>query len=608
MEKLTEIFNSEGERGKEWASRCCDAIIQSANLGSYERSRDQTCYDIFHGETNTNTFEYLTGEGEMKYPAMVRFIPIIRPLFEVLRSTEATRPHDPQVFTIDPMAVQEKQDQMYRQITDRVVSRLTMQNQRINLMRMQIDMMRQQAQQQAQADPRAMLAIQQMEVQFQQIESAADRTQQVLGEEISKAQKYFKYNYRTALEVAVTTALQWWHHTYEIEEIFLEGFDDLFIVDNEIYQIHNSLEGTDPVISRVTPLDYYYPAQSGATYLDELDWGLHVRFMSPSQILNAYPEVTQDQLTKLREQGFDSYYGDVWQRRALQNRNHTTQGTTNYADGSLYPYTGSTLASDSIPVYHTVWRVWDKVSEEKLMEEGVYMELVTDEEIEQLRKLPKYRFVSYVWECTRIGKSIHTAYGQCPFQFRDRQVMGFSYLPYVGFAYNGVDKKPYSMVWAVRDIQELYNLVHYQMELLIALAGVKGFVMDEYQMPEGMSRQEWLYYLKQGVAFIQTVKRSATGGRQSHYNQFQTIDMSITQGVEYLQGVLERLEYMMSRILGVPPQRMGEVTDNDQVATHRSAIAQSTLTTEKAIHSTPPDQETSHEPRDRYWTYPMEGW
>ena len=145
----------------------------------------------------------------------------------------------------------------------------------------------------------------------------------------------------------MTTALQWWHHTYEIEEIFLEGFDDLFIVDNEIYQIHNSLEGTDPVISRVTPLDYYYPAQSGATYLDELDWGLHVRFMSPSQILNAYPEVTQDQLTKLREQGFDSYYGDVWQRRALQNRNHTTQGTTNYADGSLYPYTGSTLASDS---------------------------------------------------------------------------------------------------------------------------------------------------------------------------------------------------------------------------------------------------------------------
>jgi hypothetical protein len=55
-------------------------------------------------------------------------------------------------------------------------------------------------------------------------------------------------------------------------------------------------------------------------------------------------------------------------------------------------------------------------------------------------------------------------------------------------------------------------------------------------------------------------------------------------GVQILVSVLERLEYLAGRLIGVPPQRLGEVSNNDQVSTHRSAIAQSTLTTEMLFH------------------------
>lgn len=588
--KLTELFNT-GERSDKWAHECCDAIIEKSNIGAYARTRDQLCYDLFNGDTNTNTFDYLTGEGEMKYPAQVRFIPIIRPLFEVLRSTEATRPFEPQVYTVDPMSVEEKQDRMYKSVIERLISRITVQTQQLDMLKMQIDYSRQQIQQQAQAgqqegqmqDPQQMITLQRMEMQLKSVEDINERARQVFAEEMSKANKYYKFDYRTSLEVAVSVGLRWWIEHYSIDELFLQGFNDLFITDNEIYYIHDRLEGTDPKISRVSVMDYFYPAQDGIMYTDELDWGMHIKWMSPSQVVQNYPHISKQTIDDLKNGNIDSYSSSMWHRRPYNTRGSTAQGSTNYADGttSMAPYTGSSLVSDSIPVYHTVWRTWEPISEEEVMEAGVTGDLICDTEYDSKDPKKKTWYVSFVWECTRIGRDTYIEARQCPFQFRDQEAIGYSYLPYCGYAYNGTDRRPYSMVWAVRDIQELYNLVHYQMELLIAMSGVKGFIMDESQMPEGMERSEWLYYLKQGVGLIQSMKKS---GRPAMFNQFSQFDMTVSQGVTILTQVLQRLEYLAGRLIGVPPQRMGEVTDNDQASTHRSAIAQSTLTTEMLFH------------------------
>jgi hypothetical protein len=589
--KLSELFNS-GDRSTKWAEDCCNAIIDIGNFSGYARTRDQLCYDLFSGDTNTNTFDYLTGEGEMKYPAQVRFIPIIRPLFEVLRSTEATRPFEPQVYTVDPMSVEEKQDKMYKTVIEKLISRITVQTQQLDMLKMQIEYSRQQIQQAVQAgqqqqgqmqDPQQMINIQRMEMQLKAVDDINERARQVFAEEMSKASKYYKFDYRTSLEVAVSVGLRWWIAHYSVDELFLDGFNDLFLTDNEIYYIHDRLEGTDPMLSRVSPMDYYYPAQDGVRYLDELDWGMHVKWMSPSQVVQNYPHLSKGTIDSLRDGTLSSYSTALSYRSLQRGGNSTTQGTTNFADGnsSLIAYTGSSTASDAVPVYHTVWRTWEPISEDEVREAGVTGDLLCDSEYDKKDKKKKIWYVSFVWECTRIGNDTFVEARQCPFQFRDQESIGYSYLPYCGYAYNGTDRKPYSMMWAVRDIQELYNLVHYQMEVLIAMSGVKGFIMDESQMPDGMERSEWLYYLKQGVGLIQSMKK---GSRPAMFNQFSQFDQTVSQGVTILTSVLERLEYLAGRLIGVPPQRMGEVTKNDQASTHRSAIAQSTLTTEMLFH------------------------
>lgn len=590
--RLTELFNT-GERSFEWASKCCDAIVEKCNIGAYERARDQLCYDLFNGDQHTNTFDYLTGEGEMKYPAQVRFIPIIRPLFEVLRSTEATRPFEPQVYTVDGMSVEEKQDRMYKRVLDRVISRITVQTQQLDLIKMQLDYNRQQIQQgmapqdgqdtDVMQDPAKMISLQRMEMQLKAMDDVTERARQVFMEEMSTAQKNYRYSFRTALEVAVSVSLRWWISHYSIDELFLDGFNDLFITDNEIYQIHDVMEGSDPRISRVSPMDYFYPSQDGVRYLDELDWGMHIKWMSPSQIIQNYPSIDREKVNSISKDSLSGMASSMWYRRSGLRRNSSANGSTNAADGmsAESPYAGSSVSSDVIPVYHTVWRTWERISDKELIEAGISGDLVVDDEDRKEDKTISCRYVSYVWEASRIGRDYHVECRQTPFQFRDQEYIGYSYLPYCGYAYNGSDRKPYSLVWAVSDIQELYNLVHYQLELMIAMSGVKGFIMDESQMPSGMERDEWLYYLKQGIGFIESMKKS---GRPAMFNQFSTFDMTIGPGVTILTSVLERLEYLAGRLIGVPPQRLGEVAKSDQVGTHRSAIAQSTLTTEMLFH------------------------
>ena len=69
------------------------------------------------------------------------------------------------------------------------------------------------------------------------------------------------------------------------------------------------------------------------------------------------------------------------------------------------------------------------------------------------------RFITEWWGGVKIGANIYVKLRKLPFQFRDVENVGRAYGRYVGFAYNGMDKRPFSRVWATKDVQILYNLI-----------------------------------------------------------------------------------------------------------------------------------------------------
>ena len=153
-------------------------------------------------------------------------------------------------------------------------------------------------------------------------------------------------------------------------------------------------------------------------------------------------------------------------------------------------------------------------------------------------------------------------------------------LPIIGPTFNSITNQPYSLLWATKDIQKLYNIVNYHRELMLAVAGTKVMLMDMFQKPEGMSDDEWRYQMKMGVAKIQTRKKGIGPGLQPTFNQFQVYDMSLSASIQYLEKILESLDEQIGMIMGVTRPSMGQVVNTDQVGTFQLSQQSSSLVTE----------------------------
>jgi hypothetical protein len=224
----------------------------------------------------------------------------------------------------------------------------------------------------------------------------------------------------------------------------------------------------------------------------------------------------------------------------------------------------------------------DKPPFVKFLTQEEYKEMTsTDSKVERLKRKGQKIMKAYRvdrWFGIRIGRSTYFKIKKHDFQYRTTDRLSDTPLQYIGFA-NNVFHKAYSPLWETKDIQELYNILHYQEELLIALSGVKGIIYDLSQIPTGMTPQELMYYMKQGLGLIETVKPNGKGVR-STFNQFATYDMTVSPAIQSLTMMKESLNQLAGEITGVTRQKTGQVMASDQVGTSQMALQQSNVVTE----------------------------
>ena len=138
-----------------------------------------------------------------------------------------------------------------------------------------------------------------------------------------------------------------------------------------------------------------------------------------------------------------------------------------------------------------------------------------------------------IWEGTRIGSSdyidVHPV---------DNQTGN---LPYIGYIYNNVNSIATSLVDMVKAHQYTYIIVWYRLEQELAKAKGKKFIMDLAMLPKskGWTVDQWMYYFDNlGVAWINSVEEGTKGDPSSvsKFNQFQAIDMTLSQSVGTVHG------------------------------------------------------------------------
>lgn len=161
--------------------------------------------------------------------------------------------------------------------------------------------------------------------------------------------------------------------------------------------------------------------------------------------------------------------------------------------------------------------------------------------------------------------------GKAEFQYREPDQKANVKCPIIGPA-NTMYRKPYSMVYETIGLQELVNVLYYQLHLMVIMSGVKALVYDISLKPDGYSLKEVMYYLKKGLVLIQS--KTANGNQtKSNFNQFQSFDNTVSNALDHIMNSIDRIEQHIMFILGTNPQMMNQVQNTDQVGTFKAAVA-----------------------------------
>jgi len=581
----------DSQKDIEWCKLNVRSITTMVGSTYLRKMKDKFCYDIYHGIFNEADYDYLRKVDKYEYPAKIRFIPLLRPKADLLKSQETQRPFNFRVFTVDQINVQKKADLKTKAYLDIIKQKIFAKSEMISTAKRQLEkaqaqimgVRQQAAQQQVQLTPEQEMALEAAESQLKLAMSPLDSASLITNEEMQKIEMYYNYTFQDFIEIIAEKSLKYMIYKHRIRDLFQHGFEDKICVDKEYYYVHYHPGDKDPLVRRVNPLNFYYSNDEEAEWVGDCEWAMEERWMTIPQIIDEFKvELKTEELQKLRNKQFafyDSgrfaYYPNTYQFGVPADYN-----TDNCNNNSLYA--GTLDLSNKIRVCYCVWKstreLKFKKSKNKYIEDLKYTHWMNDGDKARSEDEVEAKYVNDIWEGVLIDQDIFVRMQKMPYQLRSIDDYGRVELPYVGIAHNSLNKKPYSLIWAAKDIQILYNLIHYHKELWMALSGVRGFIMDKSQLPDGMSMQEWLYQRKLGIGWIQTVREGL--GRQPSYNQFQNFDDTVSPAIQYLTMMLNHLEELAGQIMGVSRQRVGSITSNDLKGTTEASITQSSLITE----------------------------
>ena len=528
---------AEKDKNEDWCRSVLLAVTQymGHESGEYHsnRTKDIRNYQIYNGQLSQGDYSYITEQYGLTYPARLVNYPIIAPKIDLLIGEELRRPMDIKVTTVNKSAVLRKHDHKVALIMRDLLSDFHEEIQE----KMNIDVL--------------------MEGQGMPV-----------PEDI---ETYMKYNYREMVEETAQDGLEYVTNRYNLKDVMKEGFRDLLVTGKEFYKV--SVQNGDPYVRRVDPRNIVYDDSFHSDFLDDAGWVGEERYLSVNEINDEYKDsLTTDDLIELDKMRNLYVGGDM----------------DNY--NSSFEWVDAAHGRDNrIRVVSCEWKslraLRFKVSENKYNPSRPFRKLVKDTYRKRKGDVIETKWVDDIWEATMIGGKILVNARRRDNQVRSVDDPGKTPLSYVGCIYGNTTGKSTSMVDLLDNIQMLYNIVVYQIELAMARSGGKAVVYDVSQLPTnvGMDMQQVLYHLKPDG--IIPINSKDEGNQVQSFNQFQQIDFTLSQSVQQLINLKVMLEDMAGQISGVSRQREGAVGQYEYVGNVQRSVVQSATITESWFYS-----------------------
>jgi|5_EtaG_2_1085323.scaffolds.fasta_scaffold04264_2 hypothetical protein len=518
----------------EWVKDVHDSI-DSYYSGYYDdfREKDFDNYNVFNGIINKDQFEYVTDTYSNTNPARLVNYPIVKKVIDLLVGEWLATPMDQySVELVNKDAVAREFDKKVGLVFEKLIKPYR-----------------------------------------KEIEKIADiNLYDHMGMEIpDHIDVLDKNNYRENTAEVVYNAILDLSNKYDYKQIFKQGLYDLAITGKQFFKV--DIVGKDPTIRRIDPRNIIYDVHVGEEDISKSEWVAEQRYMTASEILHEYKQdLTKDQKLRVAElrQASEAFISQ------------------NFEDYSRwYKFHNGYLSH--IRVVTCEWRAIKtkkvKVSPNKYNPDYPHYKFLPD----GYKKKPGEDIRDYdcveVWESTRIGTEIITKSRPITNIVR-REEYGYQDAPlsYVGYVQHNIDGRTVSFVDMMKQVAILYDITMYNIELVMQRSAGKAVVYDTSQIPEGLELDDVIYQAK-NHGFI-WINASQEGNQfKNGFNQFQSIDFTMSNSLTQLINLKMMLEQSIEIITGINQARMGMMPNTSLVGTTESKIVQSSYITQNFYQS-----------------------
>lgn len=547
-------------KNKTWGKNMIDSIIKLSRVYNNQSqpyvTNKKVNYDLYNGIINNSDFTYVTNPYglDKNFPAKFTHYDIISAKIKLLEGEEIKRPFNFRAVAIDSESM----------------SRFEQKEKEMIMQYMEAEFM--------------------AELQKQGIEITEEIQQQF--QSLDEVKKYMTYDYSDIVEEFANHALRYLLKEQNLIYKFNKGWKDALIAGEEIYWV--GIINGEPIVEVVNPLEFDYDKDPDLDFVEDGQWALQIKWCTPSSVIDTYYEDLSDEDVRKIDAGNAGHMNST-----LDISHPGSDVNYQRLKGVVLPLNNSVVNQRNrsyngyIRVVRCEWKSLRKIGFLTYFDENMEeQEMIVDETYvvkKELSEKVEWKWVSEVWEGTRIADDIYVNI-QPKINFMQSIDNPFKCkLGFIGLAYSSRNSISTSLVDTLKPIQYLYNIIMYRMELEIAKAKGKKMVMDIAQIPrsQNIDMEKWLYYFdSMGLAFINSFEegKGKFAGQTPNFNQYSSIDMSLSQSVGQYLEILSKLEQMVGDISGVSKQREGSISSYETVGNVERAVVQSSHITEKHFY------------------------
>ena len=194
-------------------------------------------------------------------------------------------------------------------------------------------------------------------------------------------------------------------------------------------------------------------------------------------------------------------------------------------------------------------------------------------------------FVSEWWEGVEVGDKIYPYIKPRDIQFNRLDDPGYNHPGIVGHIYSINSYKASSLMDMAFPYQLMYDATFWRMQDAMTKFFGSLVVVDLASLPTGWDINKWMFFArKAGISVKDSFKegnKGASTGKLSGGlpNQGQSINQQLGDFIQQQVNILNYVEQQMGRIIGVPPQRLGDIQNRETVGGVERAVTQSSYIT-----------------------------